>query len=327
MTTSAIPSAARRLLPMLAALALAACAAKGPPPVGEAAPPAGFLARAAALYDRAPDIAACDPGQLTAAQQAGVLAEVNALRALHGLTPVTLDPAGNQGQMEAALYVARNSRLAHGLDPALPCYTPGAAQAARTANLQGGVASPWLAFPTDAEILADFVTETRNAAGTIGHRRWLLDPFLKTIAYGRVTGALADGSFASAAALQAMQPEPASADPANPRVIAYPFHDYPARFYAPGAAFSLQLNVDPASRYYSRRVSFAEATVRVRPQGGGEPLVITDQRFDNFSTGLPNNLQFRPQGLVPGVTYEVEVFGVKVGEVKEDVTWWVRIGG
>ncbi len=75
----------------------------------------------------------------------------------------------------------------------------------------------------------------------IGHWRWLLDPFLKKIAYGRVAGIL-DGESVDGAAIRISDPDDAYSADFIGGFVAYPFHDYPQDYYGDGAMLSFPLS-------------------------------------------------------------------------------------
>lgn len=282
-----------------------------------------FASRAAALYATAPVIAGCQAGVLSKAERTRVVDTLNAVRALHGLAPVVYDPAGEDQMMQTALMMAASGKLDHRPGRDFRCYSEAGAAGAGLANLNGGVISPYLGFEPDEEIVIGWLTDLRNAMPGIGHRRWLLDPFLKTIAFGRVAGPMGDAGVADAAALKVMPVQPGPAGAAPP-FVAYPFNDYPARFWGPGALLSFGVLLDPSDRWANRAVDYSAVTLSVRRRGG-EAVAVLDQAFDTDAFGLANNLQFRVAALEPGVTYDVSIRGVVAGGVRRDFDYWFRV--
>lgn len=296
------------------------------PSANPTATPTGFAAQAAALYTTQPNIAGCQAGQLSAATTQGVLATLNAIRALHRLPPVTYSPGDEAAAQAAALLQAVNDSLSHTPPSSWRCYSAAGATGSGTSNLYGGFGNG-LTVQSDESILAGWLTETNNVvADSVGHRRWLLDPFLGTIAYGRVIGASPTQTRADAAAIKVF--DNAGSGTVNgtlPAYVAYPFGDYPAKYFATNALLSFSVIASTSrSGSANRSVNFAGATVTVRQRGGGT-LAVSKQRHDNDGYGLPNNLQFAVAGLQAGVQYDVTIDGVVVSGNRQSYSYGFRI--
>ena len=221
---------------------------------------------------------------------------------------------------------ASNQSLSHAPPSTWRCWTQAGYDASGASNLALAYGDG-LSVRTDEAILAGWMTERDNlVSGSIGHRRWLLDPFLGAVSYGRVVGTTA-GSFGrvDAAALRVFgstaQKAPTGALPAY---VAYPQGDYPARFWADGSILSFGVVADPTGGAANRQVDFSKATVAVREAGGAD-LAVVDQRSDNDGFGLPNSLQFLVQGLRHGVRYDVTVSGVSGQGTRSSYSYSFRI--
>lgn len=305
--------------------------APGPAPSPTPAPspaPAlagGFAAQAAALYDRQPNPAACDAGALKAAVRAEMLARVNAVRALHGLAAVTYSGAETDEQAASSLMMAANRSLSHAPPADWTCYSAGGARGAGASNLIGGWGNG-LSFQTEDDYVATWLNEGGSAS--IGHRRWILDPFLGKLSYGRVAYQSATGDRASAGSLRVFNfagAAGAAGAPATvPGFVAYPSGDYPARYFRPADYLSFTAVADRGGTSGANaRVSFAAATVTVSGPSGA--LAVTDLTYDNNGYGTANNLQWRVTGLAAGVTYTVRIAGV-TGAPQAGYTYTFRIG-
>lgn len=277
------------------------------------------------LYQELPEPAACRTGILHEGQKQRVLSTVNTIRALHGLAPVQYEDSEQDAVMQTALLMAANGRIDHAPPPQWRCWTAVAAKTAGASLLSGGVRAPNIAFHTPEQDILAWLTDTeaRSVAG-IGHRRWLLDPFLKRIAYGRVSGAVDGRNQSVASVLKIMRPEKTAAAAAGPELIAYPFGDYPARFYAEGAPFSVALMIDASHKAGNAAVDFSQARINVTP-ASGKPLRIRGILTDNRFYGLPNSLQFRTDDLVSGERYDVTLDNVRVQGRPKTYRYWFRI--
>jgi uncharacterized protein YkwD len=268
--------------------------------------PTSWSAAAAAMYDVQPDIAGCRTGTLKASVRAEMLARLNALRALHNLPAVTHSDADNAQVDESSLMQAANNTLSHTPPTSWLCYTATGSTGAGSSNLIGGWGTG-LRWSSEDAYLGLWLTEGGSAS--IGHRRWILDPFLGKIAYGRVAQQLANGSRSDAASMKvfgfaATPPTPTGL----PAYVAYPFGDYPVRYFGTGDYLSFSVVASASSRGANGGVSFSGATVTV--SNGSTNLAVTDVTSDNQGYGLPNSIQWRVTGLATNTTYTVRITGV-----------------
>ena len=261
----------------------------------------------AALYDVQPNRSSCAAGTLKASVQADMLANVNYVRSLHGLPAVTYNATANQSVQESSLMQAAANTLSHTPPPDWACFTQAGADAAASSNLIGGWGTglPW---SSNDMLLAGWMTE-RNSA-SIGHRRWLLDPFLGQISYGRVAYVNSNGSRADAATMKVFgfASNPNIPTAAIPNFVAYPFGNYPARYFGAGDILSFSVVANKSGRFGNGSVSFANATVTV--QAGSTSLPVTGVAPDNDNYGLPNNIEWRVTGLQNNTDYTVTISGV-----------------
>jgi len=305
--------------------------APSPPPTPAPAPtptssptptPAnGFAGQAAALYDVQPDASRCVAGTLKASVRAEMLARVNALRALHGLAAVGYSDAEDDEEAASSLMMAVNRTLSHTPPASWTCHSAGGAKGAGASNLIGGWGNG-LPFPTEDDYLASWLNEGGSAS--IGHRRWILDPFLTRISYGRVTFQSANGDRASAGSLRVFSFASAIPAPAAvPGFVAYPVGDYPVRYFRPTDYLSFTAVASSAGTSGANaRVGYASATVTVTGPSG--TLAVSDIAYDNDGYGTANNIQWRVAGLVAGVTYNVRIAGV-TGTPQSSYSYTFRI--
>jgi len=281
-------------------------------------------ADAAAIYAELPDLARCSAGALRREAKASFLAAFNALRARHGLAPVRYNPAADQAAAEAALMMAANNALSHTPPQSWTCWTAAGAGAAGSSNLLGGVSSPYLAYEDDDAILAEWLIE--GDGDEIGHRRWMLDPYLEQTALGRVLTTLPGGVRVDSAVMKVFDFPGASnraGPPATvPDFVAWPQGDYPRRFFSPRARLSFSVSQDPDDFDGRTKVDFSQARVSI--SDGGANVPVRDQLSDNEGYGVANSLSWRADGIVPGRTYAVTISGVH-GAPRERYTYTFRI--
>ena len=300
-----------------------------PSPVATATPTptaSGFTAQAAALYTVQPSIATCQAGQLSSATTSTLLADLNAIRALHKLPAVTYSPTDEAAAQASALLQAANDTLSHTPPTSWKCYGSLGAAGSGSSNLYGGFGNG-LTLLTEDQVLAGWLTETNNlVADSVGHRRWLLYPFLGSVAYGRVAGASPAQTRGDAAALKVFGNVGSGvAAGALPPIVAYPYQDYPARYFSTSSLLSFGVIASSsATSSANAQVNFANARVTVTQRGGGA-MAVSKQSYDNQGYGLPNNLQFAVAGLQAGVYYDVTIAGVVVGGATQSYSYYFRI--
>ena len=285
-------------------------------------------------FEQAPNTATCQPGTLKPSSKAAVVEWVNRLRGLHGLAPVVYDASQETGTQAAALMMLANSRLSHTPSSDWACYSAHGASAAGKTNLSRGqtigeVSNLPSSQPT--AMLGGFMTElnSRNGAGEIdiGHRRWLLNPFLRRISVGWADARGAD-QYSYAGTLYVID-ESDFEVPLSSKVdfVAYPQGNYPAEAFDPATRLSFSVLVDKSSLWENdaNRVDFSSAQVEMTPA-----LSVTALKASTLNTldpnaagteGLPNVLEWSAPGMQRGVTYTVWVKGVRI---KVGSTWQAK---
>ena len=342
----------RRLIPLLLASLTVACSGGGgslsggdggggggvivtptptpgptPTPAPSSTEPANgaeFFSSIATLYSVQPDLSTCRSGTLKPEVGQRVLAVLNNIRAFHRLPPVTYATADEAAEMQSALIQAANGALSHTPPTGWNCYTATGATASGQSNLYIGLGSG-LAYTRNDDVVIGWLTDVDNLVlNSVGHRRWLLYPFLSTVAYGRVAGRYQLSNKADASALKVINT--AQATPAGlPDFVAYPYEDYPARYYASGALFSFGVIANKSSAFGANaNVNYSQATIEVRERGAGT-LAISQVAFDNDGFGLPNNLQWKVAGLKTNTFYDVTIDKVNSGGTLKTYTYFFRI--
>lgn len=261
----------------------------------------------AGYFDVQPDVDACRAGTLKEAVKAEFLARLNEIRARHGLAPVIYSNAEDQQEQESSLMMAVNQTLSHTPPTTWRCYAAGGSTAAGASNLIGGWGTG-LSFESEDDLLAGWLRE--GGSPQLGHRRWILHPFLGKTSYGRVSATLAGGRRATAASMRVFSfAGGAPAPSAVPAFVAFPHGDYPIRYFAPTDYLSFSVVPSASNNGADRTVDFSAATVTVRDGNGN--LSVTDISRDNDGYGIANNIQWRVTGLAADTRYDVTIAGVR----------------
>ncbi len=339
-----------RYITYLAPIALAACGGGGgsgtggaPGPIATATPtptptptatstptpsptptptpaPTTFAGQVAALYDVAPNPATCAPGTLKASVKAQFLADLNRIRALHNLPAVTYSSAEDQESADSSMIMAVNRNLSHDPPTTWTCWSASGDNGAGTSNLIGGWGSG-LGFDTEDGYLALWLNEGGSA--DIGHRRWILSPFLGKTSYGRVAYQSSSGDRVSTGTMRVFGFAGGVTVPGGiPAFVAYPFGDYPIRYFRAGDYLSFTAVPNTSSNGANNSVRFTGATISVTGPSGA--LAVSNVSSDNLGYGVPNNVQWRTAGLQNNVTYTVQISGV-TGSTQSSYTYTFRI--
>lgn len=278
---------------------------------------------------RAAKIQACDAGELSYEARQNALNIFNDIRAQHGLQPVSYDAASDEWVMQAALVMAANERLEHEININWRCYSEAAEKGASHSNIglyrtsnTSQQAIELYEKDAVAENLIGYMTEINHVEpGNVGHRRWALNPFLGQMAYGQVSD-IVKNQFVSSSAVRVIYDESQQrsnayvATPGN--IIAYPYGDYPAKYFARGAELSFSVMIDANDYYANYFVDYQKATIAVRQGFNHWNIPQRDIKYDAITpenvtiVGLPNHLQFSFSHIDYNQMYEVEINNVEI---------------
>jgi len=274
---------------------------------------------AGGVYQRQPVVANCDAGELNEAERNKVLDKLNAVRARHGLLPVTYDASDNAPAAAAALYMVANKGLTHTPSSSGLCYSNEAARLAGSSNLYMSYG-----YNTDTSPSTDAITGylIDDNVASLGHRRWILSPFLAQITFGRVDG-IPSGSSQKymASTLRVMGGERKSLSGMSQDFVAYPQGAYPASEFKTDWYLSFAAIASTGNAWDSgdKQVNYGGATITVT--GGGSTLIVSSVSANYDGYGMPNHLQWKVADLKTGVTYTVKIAGVSVNGVQRDYSY------
>lgn len=261
------------------------------------------------VYLQLPDMSRCQAGVLHPQQKQTAIRVLNHIRHLHGLSPVSYDEQSDQEVMSASLLFVANRALSHTPRPTWKCYHQLGADGALKSNIVlTRHARP--NFPEE-DIIGYLIDDRRTQHIEIGHRRWLLDPFLKKVAYGSVWDQHS-GGFSGSALKVAYDPQHQQQKAVLKQpYVAYPMGNYPAQYFSPNVPFSFSVVEYPHSKWDNQYVDFSQAKIRITDTQGNA-LKISHIHYDNKATGIANNLQFHVDGVQPQQRYKVSIQQVKV---------------
>jgi uncharacterized protein YkwD len=273
------------------------------------------------IYKLIPDVADCQAGQLTLEVEQAILNKLNEIRKLHGLAPVSYDETHAEQMMRTALVMTAKRALSHTPDNSWNCYHSDALNGASTSNL-------YLIHGTNLTENTETLTNDLVAwlidegVESSGHRRWLLDPFLKKVAYGSVSG-IVSGQQVRASSLKVIYGNQGSTTVQND-VIAYPMGDYPKAYFKQGTYLSISILVNTSSSASNSAVDFSPMKIQVK-QRGGQTETPLNLSFNNNFMGLPNHLQFKLGHVDENVIYDVHLDNVIVNGVPRTYDYWFQL--
>ena len=252
------------------------------------------------LYAELPDVETCFAGRLTQAAKNRALGGANQIRALHGLTPLVYSTAYSQQMQEAALIQAAAGYPGHEPDPNAECYTVEGAEGSGTSNLFGGAGNR---DPADHMVgwANDF--NSRSTVAAVGHRRWVLNPWVSYFAYGQVYGYAAQKGFDYTL-------EPSRVSPITVDFVAFPYEVYPFHLVEGDPPWSFSVIEYPAAAWKNIFDYFQDTTITVTRVVDETELSITDRYADALGGGLSNVLSWQVAGWAYDTLYEVEISGV-----------------
>lgn len=276
----------------------------------------------ASLYNDLPDPDECDPGQLVDAERQNVLQYVNQVRAAHGLPTVGYASEHDDEVTASALITAANDLLSHQPTSDLKCWSDAGYRGSNAGNLG------WAArFDQESEMA--FSTKymvdlwwNDDGEPSVGHRRWMLNPFLTSIAFGRVDRPMTESESAvTATTLWVINEDEADISTLPIDFVAYPFEITPRRRFNSQAELSFSALVDRTDFWANQDVDYSSATIEVTDPSG-ERIAVNNIRRLNDGAGLPNALVWQSP-IEQGTRYDVTIGNVRwEGKVKGYSYWF-----
>ena len=270
-----------------------------------------------AYYELVPDIKNCKYGVINDATRNAIVDEVNNIRRLHGLEAIVYNKDLEKYVNETALAMAAQNTVSHYIDDKWNCYSDNALTGAKMSSLSSHT-SPNAQFKVNpVDDIASFMRE--NTSESLGHRRWMLSPFIHETAYGMADGEKKVGTgYTFGAALFMYNPttykNQSTTSPVG--IYPYPTGTYPKKYYQKGDRMSFFVMYDQGSYDNNWGVRYTDTVVTVKDDKG-VVHPISDVQISYASSGVPNNYSFLLPDFEYGVNYTVNVDRVLInGEPK-----------
>jgi hypothetical protein len=269
------------------------------------------------LYKTAPDVAKCQAGEISDYEKNKVLVRVNYIRGLHKLPPVSYSNNDDIYTSECSLMIAANKKLDHYPETNWKCYTDEGSEGCGKSNI-------YIRFGMISDLKSESIVDafmTDEGVPSLGHRRWLIDPWLDHISFGRVDDE--NGQIVGAAIKVNNETEQSIANK-DIYLVAYPYEIYPAELYNDEVMMSFTLISDRNNKWNNNKVLFSGAAVAVKDPSNNV-LKIKGLSHDNQGYGVPNNIRWFVEGIEKNVRYDVVVTNVIVNSVPKDYTYWFEL--
>lgn len=280
-----------------------------------------------AVYKLKPDVTNCQPGILTPTEIDKVLQLVNKIRLLHKLPPVEYDNATQVGSMEGCLNIVASGVGGHIDDPTSTCYTPEGGQARMKSNLHYGMSYAEFFTPSEAMIVG-WMIDDHNADKAneykVGHRRAIINPFLKKFSFGRADGKAPNGYFMNSGNFH-YQDFVTGATSTQNDFVAYPYENYPIDWFNKEFYLSFNVLANKTNVWGNQSVDLTQANV-IMKDDKGNTISVSNISYDNEGWGsFPNNLSWKAAGLQNEIKYSVTIQNVLINGSKQEYTYWFRL--
>lgn len=275
----------------------------------------------AQLYDCGPDADNCFEGTLKSDEKIKVIAKLNLIRSIHGLQEISYNPDDEKYVQEAALITCANEQMNHQPTNNSKCFTQDGYKGCDESNLWIGSASQVYGWQSENMVI-DWLID--DGVETLGHRRWLLNPFMRNAAFGRVDKVLSNGKHFTAGVMKVFDrlvywPPFIS----NIEFVAFPHGNYPSYAFKPDWYLSFSLVADRETFWNNKNVDFSNSTIQMTDESNN-PVAVNSVSFNTEGFGLPNIIQWKADGLQTGKRYNVTVKRVKYNGVEKDYTYWFK---
>ncbi|MBI5326558.1 MAG: CAP domain-containing protein [Ignavibacteriae bacterium] len=276
----------------------------------------------AQLYDCGPDVDNCNAGVLKSSEKIKVMDLFNRIRSYHKLQEISYNPDDEVYAQEAALITCSNDSMNHQPPNNVKCFSQNGYKGCDEGNLWYGSATQVYEWKSENMILDWLIDDNVE---TLGHRRWLLNPFMRNAAYGRVDKVLSSGRHVTAGVLKVFD-RLVYAPPfeSNIEYVAYPDGDYPSNAFKNDWFLSFSVVADKVDFWNNKNVDFSNSTIEMT-DNNNNPISVNTVSFNTEGFGLPNIIQWKAVNLQSGVRYNVKIKKVKFQNSEKDYTYWFKL--
>lgn len=286
-----------------------------------------FIFAQGEFYDVMPDIASCNEGKLKEIEKKKILDKVNYIRSLHGLKPVTYNYSKDDATQKSALITAANEMLSHQPPSNWKCFSQVGYVGAEKSNLH----IKWFfgnSYPPSEESINSWMIDMN--VNVCGHRRWIIDPFLKFIAFGRVdANSSQNPQFkVTGASIYVIDNEKQNLTDWDGEFVAYPYKEYPTELVFDSKNnywhFHFTAIINKNDWWSNRNVNYTGAVLEIKDENNNT-VQFTDLSTNNEGFGVPNMLRWKITNLQKEKRYNVTVRNVDMNGTKKDFSYWFKV--
>lgn len=270
------------------------------------------------VYSDKPAVQSCESGSVSSTEKEKVLQWVNYIRSLHDLPPVIYEEDDDIYTAECSLVIAANEKLDHHPDSSWGCFTEDAHTGCSKSNIYIYSGGDPLSV-TSENIINAYMTD--KGVESLGHRRWLIDPWLDHISFGRVDDIQ---NKVLGSAIKVINDEQQDISGSDIEFVAYPYEYYPKELYDSEVQMSFTIVEDTTSKWQNDDVDFLTAAIAVSDPDN-KKLKVSGRAFDNEGYGVPNIIRWKVDSVEEGVKYNVVISNVRVNKVPRTYNYWFEL--
>lgn len=279
------------------------------------------------IYVTPPDPSTCKAGVLKESEKQLIVDYVNKIRAIHGLKPVIYDYAGDDAASQGALACAANSDIEHEMPTSWQCSTATAKYGTLNSNLfisWSSIAS----YPKSEISIINWMIDYNPIDDALGHRRAIINPFVKQISFGRADGTpkvQSQYKYVSTMTLKYLDNLTQDVTDMDIDYVAYPYHNYPPVLVNKSFFLSFTPIYDKTNWFNNLNIDYSTVEITVKdPQN--KSLSVSNIRNDKTPWGgLATCLKWMVTGLQDGVQYTVTIKNLKVNGATKEYTYWFNL--
>ena len=275
------------------------------------------------IYDDNPNVANCERGELNEIQRQLILNEVNRIRAIHKLQPVTYNYSQEAETQQGALMCCANNDIDHQPPSSWECYTSDGYSGTENSNLY----ISWRSgsnLPSSVSSIESWMIDSFTSS--LGHRQAIINPFVENISFGRVDGKPKVTSTYPENTAMALQYRGSYRSNINVDYIACPYENYPPEYFQNDWLLSFSAFYDKSSWWNNGNIDPTDVTIEVTVDGSGQKMTVSNIQFDNQGWGsVMNCLKWQVSGMQDEVKYNVSIKNLKVNGVSKDYSYWFKL--
>jgi len=280
------------------------------------------------IYEKLPNIKKRYPGKLKPTERKVALKLFNIIRKLHYLKPVFYSSFYDSETEDASLLMVANNLMSHHPPRSVYFWSQKAARGSSTGNLFKGT------FYDKTYSTPFYISGWVIDPGvfSLGHRRWMLDPFLKFISYSRVDGKplsyLRNNLKVSAATIKVIGCKEENFYTGEKLdYVAYPYLEYPSRLFDQNWFLSFSILFDKSFRWGNNKknINYSRVQISVIEKETGKKMRVHSivKKYNYYA--IPNSLQWKVAGLEKNKSYKVFLKGILVNKKLKSYHYYFKL--